>query len=351
VAWSLRQTLIGCGLGCVVVLVLGIGSCVGFYVWLQRPGELLEPERLLGADTAGYVEWTLRLEDPGTRGFVETLVELQQRQMQRDRAPLPGWIRQFLQRQTRRGSEEDLRELLPLVAAWTVRPGAAPGTDLHVVTLSLKQVGNRMVFLDWILSVTFRMSDKAQSVSYLGETIYQLPAGEDGTITFFIRGNDLFFTSDVETAQQALYRLQVGEPQQQGAATELDRWFDGVRGQALRGAVVNERGELTRVLERLTDESFAGEPWSALRAATVSGGLTAEGAFDARVEFHGPDAGWAAAGAEPLAELLRRNLDYARLPVELGARAEGERIVVELRTTDLAALLERLAEEDRDASR
>ena len=70
-----KRLLIGCGLGCGSLVLIAILSAVSFAVWVARPGELLEPERLLGADTRGYLEWRLALEDPGTEGFAELLIE------------------------------------------------------------------------------------------------------------------------------------------------------------------------------------------------------------------------------------------------------------------------------------
>ena len=46
-----KRILVGCGIGCGALLLVSISSCVGFFVWLNRPGELLDPERLLGGDT------------------------------------------------------------------------------------------------------------------------------------------------------------------------------------------------------------------------------------------------------------------------------------------------------------
>ena len=63
-----KRILIGCGAGCGGMILILIALAVGFGMWIQGKGELLEPQRLLGADTTGYLEWTLRLEDPGTEG-------------------------------------------------------------------------------------------------------------------------------------------------------------------------------------------------------------------------------------------------------------------------------------------
>src|SRR5437867_13274174 len=86
-----RNILIGCAAAIGVAALLGVGSCIGFTVWLNRPGHLMEPEKLLGADTSGFIEWTLRREDPGTLAVLEALMDNLQ-QERRSRSPLPGWL-------------------------------------------------------------------------------------------------------------------------------------------------------------------------------------------------------------------------------------------------------------------
>ena len=130
-----KKILYGCGVGCLAVVLLAVGSCVMFNIWLHRPGELLEPERLVGADTSGYVAWTLRLEDPGTADFVQTLLEGLQRAQQRNRAKIHPMLDSWFARLNQRQNERNLREMFPLVAAWTARPGSGPDDDLHLFRL------------------------------------------------------------------------------------------------------------------------------------------------------------------------------------------------------------------------
>ena len=105
-----RKLLLGCGAGCLGLIALSIGACVSFTVWINQPGELLEPTRLLGQDPTGYVEWSLSVEDPGTEAFVGGLMDLQERAQERNQRG-PVWLNQLLKNHQRKNRA--VRELLP----------------------------------------------------------------------------------------------------------------------------------------------------------------------------------------------------------------------------------------------
>ena len=79
-------------MGCGAVIVLAIALAIAFGIWINSPGKLLEPRQLLGADTTGYVEWTLRLEDPGTEGFARRLIEAIQNISAEGTDEMPQWL-------------------------------------------------------------------------------------------------------------------------------------------------------------------------------------------------------------------------------------------------------------------
>ena len=79
-----KKVLIGCLGGCGLVVLASIGSCVCFFVWLNSPDEVLEePQRPLVDDTSAYLQWTLRLDDPGTLDFVHPLIDIRSRNAKR----------------------------------------------------------------------------------------------------------------------------------------------------------------------------------------------------------------------------------------------------------------------------
>jgi hypothetical protein len=135
-----KKILIGGAIGCGSLLLLCVGSCVGFFVWLNQPGELLEPVVLLGHDTTGYVEWTLSLDDPGTRDFVEELLSFWRGMNEQRDELLPGILQPLMQFNDKR-NERQVLELFPLLAAWTLHHEKneqnAAQTQRHLFTISV----------------------------------------------------------------------------------------------------------------------------------------------------------------------------------------------------------------------
>lgn len=341
-----RKVLYGCGIGCLAVIVLVAGSCATFYFWLNRPGELLEPERLVGGDTTGYVAWTLRLEDPGTGDFVRTLMAGVQRASERNRSEIHPLVNSWLSGLQRRQNQRNLREMFPLVAAWTVRPGSESGDDLQLFSLSLERAGNRLVFSDWLLGMALSLSGGVDAETHRDERIYTLPVRRGGAIAFFMRGNDLFFASDTATARRAVDRL-MPEPSAAGEPGALAELMAFVAADApMRGAIANEQGELTRVWSRLTGVPGPGGresgAWGEFRGVTLAGALTEADSFELELRFRCRDAESAASQVEPVAAALRAALEPAGFPLELEARPDGEWIHADLRLSEITPRVEEL---------
>jgi hypothetical protein len=333
-----KQALIGCGIGCGAIVVIGVALFAGLAYWVTRPGELIEPERLLAEDTTGYVAWTLRLEDPGTAGFVTALVErAQELRRQRNRA-LPEPLGTILGA-VDRNPDGQMRQLFPLTVLWTSSPAQAGAGDLRLLSVSLPAGGNRLVMLDWILGLILSRNPDAVH-DHAGERIYHLQGDRGGNVTFFLRGSDLFFVTDVETARRAIDRLAGPSPHER-APTALDRLYAQAPAEAaLRGALSNGQGELERLWRDLVTASGEGAAWNEVAGLVVSGGLEPDGAFDGVLELIGADADWAAERSEPVVAAIRAWLDEAPLEIESSSEVTGERVRIAVRVSDLARVLQ-----------
>lgn len=340
-----KKVLIGCGIGCLAVIVLAIGSCATFVYWLNRPGEMLEPELLVGGDTAAYAAWTMRLEDPGTREFTQAVINTMQDEGRRqDGVQLPAPVEQWLTRYQRDQTSEDLEKIFPVVAAWTLTPGSGEDDDLNLFTLSLMNAGNRMVFTDWILGLILsRVDDESEVevIEYREEKIYRFISRPEGDIGVFLRGSDIFFASDVPTAKRAVDRL-LDPESSEPAPTILQQLFLRIpQDTPLRGAIGNRRGELDRVLQFLG----GGTGQDALRRSgvmgmSISGRFADSQTFRMSLEFLCTGPSSAEAAAERIPGILESILEPSEFDFRMDTATDREWVRVDVEFSDLVRQVE-----------
>lgn len=338
-----KKILYGCGIGCLAVIVLGVGSCVGFVIWVNQPGELLEPDLLVGSDTTGYVAWTLRLEDPGTDQFVHSLLESMERVSDRSGGKIHPVFDTWLSNLQKRRNRKKIQQMFPLVVAWTARPGEDAESDLHLLSASLEQAGNQMVLMDWILGLTLGWADGVSVISHRGERIFGPPSGDDEEFAFFIRGNDLFFASDLGTAKLAVDRIAESSIPTE-SSSDVQRLLGSVPAESpLRGAISNRRGELDRVWSALAggSSSDTGDLPTGILGATISGGLADEETLQATLSFRCAGAGHASETAEGLTRVLRSALEPLGVPVEMETSTAGDLVQIDVRLGEITSNLER----------
>ena len=339
-----KKILFGCLGGCGFVVLMFIGSCVGLAIWLNSPGEVLEPQVLLGPETTGYVEWTLRLEDPGTAEFTEGMLQSFTELSARNDSPLPDGIEQFFNARQIKSARKDLKKLFPVVVAWTARPADQPAEDEHLFTASARGLGHRMVLLDWMLGFMLRWADNIETVRHEGERIYLLRENDDTRPACFIHKGIVFVATDLESARRARDRLD--RPADGSAtATELRLLFDELpQDQPLRGALTNRGGELRRILDglNLPTEQVSAEAWDEVRGATVVATFRDENVFGGAVDLHGPSVDWAQANAATLGVALEVLFEESRIDFNTEVRQVGDRVQIEFSTANLFDQIEDL---------
>jgi len=333
-----KRWLIGCGLGCLALVVVAIALVGGFTLWLRGSGELLEPRKLLGSDTAGHVEWTLRMEDPATEGFVRSLIDAIQTLPPDASSELPPWLMNWLVQRQHSEAERGILEMFPMAVAWTVRPGETPADDLHLFSVSIERLGHRIIFGDWILGWILPRNARVEIDRYRDEKIYRLPLNHDRFLTAFVREGNVFFTSDLDTARIAVDRL-IASSASSREPSEVDRLFAGIEGDGpMRGAISNRRGEFLRMWQWLSSRSDLPadrDLWDGVRSVSVAGGLRDDGSLAVTLQFLCPDETWAEARTGDLVMGLHDGLAWTGLTLDLQARPVEDRVVVELRAIDL----------------
>jgi len=332
-----KKILFGCLGGCGFTVLMAIGSCVGFTMWLNSPAEVLEPQVLLGPETTGYIEWTLRLEDSGTAEFVEGMLQGLSDLNDQSDSPLPDGLQQLFNVRQMKSARKDLKKLFPLVVAWTTRPGDRLDEDEHLFAASARGLGHRMVMLDWVLGFIFRWADDIETVRHHGEKIYVFGGTGDTRPACFVNKGIVFVATDLDSARAARDRL--GRPADGSTVSaELGLLFDELpQDHALRGALTNRRGELRRILEEL--DLPAGHTSSAalddVHGATVVATFRDQEVFAGVLELRGPSADWAQTHSAKLGAALEAMFERSEIEFATEARHSDDRIQIEFSTTNL----------------
>lgn len=350
---KLKNALVGCAVAAAVLVMAGIASCAGFYVWLNRPGKLLQPDALMAPDTTGFVAWTVRAEDKGTRHLLDSLIEDVQRQSSAH-SPFPPWMQGLMRQAQNQGRARQIGVLLPLVAAWEIRPSDDPESDLSTMTLSLPHLGNRLVILDAVLGFMLRKNPGFSVESHGGVTLYTTHDSTGRSATFWMRGSSLFLASDLDTARRTVDRLAAGPDGGAGetADSALARLYARTpAGRALRGAIVNTHGQIPRALQRLAgdgpEEKEIEQRWSAMEGLAISGGFEGENTFTLTLEARGPDEPWARSSAETIGRDCQGLLERAHIHATLSATQDERWAVIEARIDDPASQIEALIDFSR----
>ncbi len=195
--------------------------------------------------------------------------------------------------------------------------------------------------LDW--------SDGSEVHRYQGEKIYQFNVDQsDFKHAFFGWKGTVFATSELAMARLAVDQLhwdQGKAPDQTG----LEELFAGTRAtDPLRAALINRHGEGYRLWE-----TFAGgtleypQQLQALQSAVLTGGLQADGTFEATVELIAPDAMWSDADVQAMEVAFGLGLEMTRLEVDTRTTVVEDGLRVELRISNLVESLTCLLERAR----
>jgi hypothetical protein len=333
-----KKILIGVLVGVGSVIGLVVALVIGFGVWIVQPVELLDPFRLLGTNTSGYAEWRFRTEDPGTAGFVDSLIDALEDSERSADATFPPFVASWINANRNRDAMENV---FPMVAAWTLSRGASPDQDLHLGTVSVARVGRRLGLVDSVGGLVFGADEGTVLHSYQGERIYEFGAGNpDNGVTVFIQNGTIFLTSDVEGARQAVDLL-ARDREIQGP-TPLDMLFNRTSDtDTLRIAVSNANGEIRRLVESATrdqdgDFQTPGPAWDGLEGIYLSGGLLEDGAFRAEAGLIAPSANWDPSMADLAVAAIRDWLEPSNLDFEIQSRMVDDGILLDVRAPDLA---------------
>ena len=332
-----KKVALGCGLGCVGLVIVGVSSCIGFQVWLNTPGELLEANVLLDPEAVGWAEARLDLEDEGTEALASTLLELARPpEGMFETSPFLAVLTEINSRRQQR----QMRRLFPATAVWSLYPGEPGGREPILLSASVPRMAHTLALIDWGIGLVARRQPELVTELYRGERILVIdePAAEaeitveagglrieterdlgdaerdlgdgerdlgDGdveadwarldpdepfTAHIFLRDVGVFFATSVEVAHRAIDGLEGGPAQASGSP--LERLVAGLPEAPIRAALLNDdAGRLARVLGRLLPDVVLDddtrEVLDRARSATLVGRFGAEGELELTLTLAG----------------------------------------------------------------
>ena len=133
-----KRFVFGCLGGCGALLISLIGGCVAFTVWINSPGELLDPATLLDQGAVGHLEWRLDLDNAGTAAMVEAVLDAMDNTNSEayrtfGESAAMRWLMDYNQRR----QERSLREFFPATAVWSLHPHPEGDGDVSLYSVSV----------------------------------------------------------------------------------------------------------------------------------------------------------------------------------------------------------------------
>lgn len=335
-----KRVLLGCLGGCAILLLLLVGSCVGFTVWVNSPGDVLNPEVIFDPTAAGFVEWELSLEDPGTEAIVQAFTRMLDRE---DDLPQSELLRGLF-RYNQRRNEKELRKLFPAAAAWVPYPADESGAPGDLYTVSVARMVNQSRIADWVLSGVARFADDMPVVRYNGELILSVEEN-DSHFHGFLHPMGAFFASRLDIAQRAVDALKA--PSASGESSLLLQEFSSL-GDAgsIRGVLLNDDGLLKQRLEFFFDDGLDDDIALALEQVdllTLRGGPVEGGDLEMTLDLRADPSSLAL--IEVAVERVLADFRSAELPFRAESRSTGRGIEVALVLEDVPKLLDEFGDE------
>ena len=262
--WSTgAKVLLGCGIGCGVLVLIVIGSCGGFYWWVFQQTEIPESESLVGPDATAMA--IVRL-DPGNQGMLQLVESFSKKANERKYEDMPPQMRKIFRSFDRGGSVEDFQKLLPLQMVWTAsyagpveaapdegeareEMGVLKGKDHHVLVISTK-FGHFLKLISWIISRAEKSESGPAIIKHRGESIITDEKRQGaGGAHFAIVDNSFVIGGDLDAVKEKIDRLKDREAFFEGSGLLREMFEKLSSDKMIRGIITNDHGEVQRFLE------------------------------------------------------------------------------------------------------
>ncbi|MEM7350984.1 MAG: hypothetical protein AAF657_09280 [Acidobacteriota bacterium] len=345
------KLLIGCGLGCAALILIGVLGFTFATMWLVTPGKQSATEFVADQESVGAVRLHSLAADPGAQALITRVLErLQEANREQQREQLPpslGWISDM---QAQQADPSGFNMFFPkdMTVAFEAAgsgEGASSGQEVHYVAAFNPRVMVRM-FKTMFGFIGRADNNEQMRSTHRGHPIYRL---EDDVILAFV-GSTVMVSDAEQVMERAIDRFETG----QVAGAEPGGRFDFAITPAgdwdIEGALSNEAGLAAGFLEGITRPGPASLDFEGDVALPETERLHLGFGFDivSADELAGQtvlECGDRQAAARWLEALERRYEDLRAeaedrgLDYEITARVEGSRVLTELRLNGIEELL------------
>ncbi len=332
------KVLIGCGVGCGVVAVAAVVAGVLGFFWLISPGKQTPTDAIVGDDSLGAIRVEDLAEDPGARQLVTRVLtrmqEIDRRHQAEDLPPSLRWLQELQQSP----SAQDIEMFIPREVTLTFERAAA-GEEPHIVVAFNLRGLVRLV--QQVLALAARAEgpggDPVKTV-YRGHEIFILDPQEETVLAFV--GGTLLFSDHPEAVKRAIDRIEAGAGAAHVRAVEAPAGDWDVA-----GSLDNEEGLLDDWLQEVAAEE--GPPPGEVRRLGFGFDLVSADEVAGTMILECADVASAVAWLPRLEAKYREMAEEAAghgLTLTHHARAEGSRVLADLRLEGLEAALDRWLE-------
>lgn len=336
-----EKVLIGCAVGCGILVVIGILAAAGGAYWFFSPGEQVATDAIAGDDSLAMVHMTELADDPGAQALLTKVLvrfdEISRRQQQENLPESMRWISN-LPRQS--PSSRDLAMYIPKEVTLTLERSDHGGRPDFVVAANLRTMVRPIKA--GLALIGRGEGDPNFHSQHRGHDVYHM---EHNAFVGFVE-NTLLFSDAAPALERAIDRIVAGgeapapvRPLRVKLSTPQGDWDAS-------GVLSNEDGLLAQLLRDLEPGMVPDKA----EQLEFSFGLDLVSADEAtgQTVLACADTQQALAWLMELDRRSERLIEEAArygLELDIDSRVEGRQVVSELRLTGIEAAIDEGIEE------
>ncbi|MEM8960671.1 MAG: hypothetical protein AAGD38_04265 [Acidobacteriota bacterium] len=199
------KILIGCGIGCGMLIIVSVLAGVMGTAWFMTPGEQIATGEIAGDDSTGMVAARNIGNDPGLNSLFErTLVRMSDIQHEQQAEHMPEnlrWLNDMSAQQNQ--NTAGMRMMMPKEATLAFEPGPDGDPDF-VLGLNLRMMARPLRML-----MTWAAKQEGQLLDYRGRKII---VDNDDDVVISFADNTMIISGSREALERALDRVIDGPP-------------------------------------------------------------------------------------------------------------------------------------------